>query len=111
MALTTCEITWLTALLKDLGFGHIPPAILHCDNQAALAIAANPVLHEKTKHVDVDCHYIRDEIKAGRIIPTKVSSTTQIADIMTKILSVPLHQSHVNKLAVNVPNSQLEGEY
>lgn len=58
MALTTCEITWLTVLLEDLGFRHIPTAILHCDNQAALAIAANHVLHEKTKHVDVDCHSV-----------------------------------------------------
>ena len=57
MALTTCEVTWLAALLKDLGVKKLPPTILNCDNQAALAIAANPVLHEKTKHIEIDCHY------------------------------------------------------
>uniref|UniRef100_A0A803LWG2 Uncharacterized protein n=1 Tax=Chenopodium quinoa TaxID=63459 RepID=A0A803LWG2_CHEQI len=45
MALTTYEVTWLTALLKDLGLKNLPPTILKCDNQAALAIVANPVLH------------------------------------------------------------------
>ncbi|XP_019103134.1 uncharacterized mitochondrial protein AtMg00810-like [Beta vulgaris subsp. vulgaris] len=75
MALTTCEVTWLTALLKDLGLQHLPPTTLNCDNQAALAIVANPVLHERTKHVEVDCHYIRDQVKAGTIIPQHVTSS------------------------------------
>lgn len=105
MALTTCEISWLKHLLKDLGLTDLPPAILHCDNQAALAIAPNPVLHEKTKHVEIDCHYVRDELKAGNIITKKVSSTDQVADIFTKILPVQLHQSHVHKLASHSPSS------
>lgn len=58
MALTTCEVTWLSSLLKDLGLHQLPPIVLYCDNKAALAIAANLVLHEKTKHVDIDFHYI-----------------------------------------------------
>lgn len=99
MTLTTCEITWLKHLLKDLGLTDLPPAILHCDNQAALAIAVNPVLHEKTKHVDIYCHYVQDELKAGNIITKIVSSTDQVADILIKILPVQLHQSHVHKLA------------
>lgn len=110
MALTTCEVTWLTALLKDLGLSKLPPAILNCDNQAAIAIAANPVLHEKTKHVDIDCHFVRDELKAGNITTAKVSSNEQVADIFTKILPVKLHQAHVNKLSSSVPSLQLEGE-
>ncbi|XP_074336244.1 secreted RxLR effector protein 161-like [Apium graveolens] len=48
MALTTCEITWLTVLLKDMGMSYLPPATLNCDNQATLSIAANPVIHEHT---------------------------------------------------------------
>lgn len=48
MALTTCEVTWLSALLKDLGLKHLPSTILHCDNLAALAITANLVFYERT---------------------------------------------------------------
>lgn len=112
MAMATCEITWLKNLLKDLGLTDLPPTILYCDNQAALAIAANPVQHERTKHVDIDCHYVWDEIKAGNIVTEKVSSTEQVADILTKILPVQLHQTHVGKLASSSSSySQLEGEY
>ena len=110
MALTTCEVTWLTALLKDLGISKLPPAILNCDNQAAIAIAANPILHEKTKHVDIDCHFVRDELNAGKIVTSKVSSSEQIADIFTKILPVKLHQAHIHKLSSSVPSLQLEGD-
>lgn len=49
MALTTCEVTWLRELLKDMSLQHLPPTVLCCDNKAALCIAANPVQHEKTK--------------------------------------------------------------
>ncbi|XP_074363119.1 uncharacterized protein LOC141703501 [Apium graveolens] len=111
MALTTCEVTWLTTLLRDIGIKNLPPTLLEYDNQAALAIAANPVLHEKTKHIDIDCHYIRDQIQAGNIVTDQVSSSDQIADIMTKVLPIKLHTAHCDKLGVAVPShSQLEGE-
>lgn len=83
MALTACEITWLTALLKDLGIHNLPPTLLKCDNKAALSIAANPVLHERTKHIELDCHYIRDKITAGEIITQHVPSYAQVADILS----------------------------
>lgn len=100
MALTTCEITWLSSLLHDLGITSLPPAILKCDNQAALAIAAKPVLHECTKHIEVDCHYVRDQIAAGKIQTSKVSSATQVADLFTKVLPLQLHEAHVHKLGI-----------
>lgn len=98
MALTTCEVTWLTALLKDLGLKNLPPTLLKCDNKAALAIAANHVLHERTKHVELDCHYVREQVQAGTIQTEFTPSSEQVADILTKNLSVKLHQQHVHKL-------------
>ena len=59
MAQAATEITWLVSLLKELGVTHLQPVTLHCDNQSALHIARNPVFHERTKHVDIDCHFTR----------------------------------------------------
>ena len=103
MSFTTCEVIWITALLKDLGLKKLPPTLLKCDSQAAIAMAANPVHHEKTKHVDIDCHYIRDQIQAGVIQTAHVSSSNQVADILTKVLPVKLHSSHVSKLGRSPP--------
>ena len=62
MATTTCEVTWLLFLLKDLHVKHVKPVLLYCDNQAALHIAANPVFHERSKHIEADCHIVRNRV-------------------------------------------------
>ena len=59
MASTSCELIWLKNILANLDFGFHTPMILFCDNQVAIHIASNPVFHECTKHLKVDCHYIR----------------------------------------------------
>ena len=64
MASIACELIWLKALLQDLGIKHSSPIPLHCDNQAAMHIAANPVFHERTKHIEVDCHFIRNQVQS-----------------------------------------------
>ena len=58
MTLVTCELIWLKQLLQELRFGKDRQMTLVCDNQAALYIASNPVFHERTKHIKVDCHFI-----------------------------------------------------
>ncbi|RVW32864.1 Retrovirus-related Pol polyprotein from transposon TNT 1-94 [Vitis vinifera] len=86
MALATCELIWLRHLLQELRFGKDEQMKLICDNQAALHIASNPVFHERTKHIEVDCHFIREKIASGCVATSFVNSNDQLADIFTKSL-------------------------
>ena len=89
MALTTCELIWLKHLLQELRFGKDEQMKLICDNQVALHISSNPVFHERTKHIEVDCHFIREKIASGCIFTSFVNSNDQLADIFTKSLRSP----------------------
>ena len=60
MTHTASEMLWVRSLLRDLGIDVSTPMQMFCDNQAAIFIAKNPVFHERTKHIEVDCHFIRD---------------------------------------------------
>ena len=86
MVLATCELIWLKQLLQELRFGKDEQMTLVCDNQAALHIASNPVFHEMTKHIEVDCHFIREKIASGCMTTSFVNSSDQLADIFTKSL-------------------------
>ena len=100
MALTTCEVVWLSQLLKDLGIKSVSPVTLKCDNQAALSIAVNLVHHERTKHVEIDCHFVRDKVSQGCIKPEYVSTKHQLADILTKGLPIDKHHHIMSKMGV-----------
>ncbi|XP_019267153.1 PREDICTED: uncharacterized protein LOC109244503 [Nicotiana attenuata] len=81
------EITWIVHLLHGLSTPAILPVPLHCDNQAAIHIARNPVFHERTKHIELDCHFVREKLLDGLISLSYVPSSSQLADLFTKALT------------------------
>ncbi|CAA7031059.1 unnamed protein product [Microthlaspi erraticum] len=86
MAFLTQELVWLKRLLQDFGVSHDQPMSVFSDSKSAIALSVNPVQHEHTKHIEIDCHYIRDSILAGVVATTFVPSQQQLADILTKAL-------------------------
>ena len=87
MASVTIEIVWLITLLGTLAI-YKGPASLYCDSKVALYIAANLVFHERTKHIKIDCHFIREKNEDGVIKTFHVPTRHQLVDLFTK----PLHQ-------------------
>ena len=81
-----CGVCISNELLKDLEIEHPKPAMLFCNNHAALCIAANLVFHERTKHIEVDCHLVWDKILEGMSKTFHVNSNAQVADVFTKAL-------------------------
>ncbi|XP_019265012.1 PREDICTED: uncharacterized protein LOC109242633 [Nicotiana attenuata] len=100
MASTMAELTWIHGLLEELGMQVDLPMELYCDNKAAIQIASNPMYHERTKHIEIDCHFIRERLQQGMIKTSYVPSKDQIADILTKALGKQLHNEMVCKLGI-----------
>ena len=84
LADATSELLWLRWLLSDLGVSQPTSTVLHCDNRSAIQIAHNDVFHERTKHIEIDCHFIRHHVSHGTVDLLSVSSADQTADIFTK---------------------------
>ena len=100
MASAVSEITWLLGLFKELGVNVQLPITIFSDSKSAIQVAANPVLHERTKYIEIDCHFIRDKIKAGEVDTAYVHTQQQVADLLTKGLSQAQHLHLLGKLGV-----------
>ncbi|XP_020695445.1 uncharacterized protein LOC110108928, partial [Dendrobium catenatum] len=86
MAAAATDIIWTRRLCQDFLI-HLPPTELYCDNVSAMSIACNPIFHARTKHIEVDHHFIRDCIQSQHITVRHISTLDQPADIFTKSLS------------------------
>ncbi|CAM8993362.1 unnamed protein product [Rhodiola kirilowii] len=101
MAAACCELVWLSRLLGDMGISVAHSIPLHCDNKAAIHIAHNPVFHERTKHIEIDCHLVRAHVLSRFINPVHIGTADQPADIFTKSLQRDQLQYLCSKLGVS----------
>lgn len=100
MACAVKEMKWIVPLVKDLGVVPSTPVTFYCDSEAAIHIASNPVFHERTKHIERDCHCVRDAARDGLISMRHVRTKDQLADILTKVLGRPQFNFLLSKLGV-----------
>ena len=75
----------------------LKPVTLHCDSQSTLQIARNPVPYDRTKHIEIDCHFTWEKVMEGLIQLTYLPTSSQLADVFTKILSASKFQDLLHK--------------
>ncbi|XP_022024816.1 uncharacterized mitochondrial protein AtMg00810-like [Helianthus annuus] len=111
VANAVAEATWLRNLLFEL---HVPlkkATVVYCDNVSAIYLSDNPVQHQRTKHIEIDIHFVREKVRVGHIRVLHVPAANQYADIFTKGLPRDLFQSFRSSLSVCTPPAQTAGEY
>ncbi|GKV09732.1 hypothetical protein SLEP1_g21188 [Rubroshorea leprosula] len=110
MASTTAEITWLANLLHDIGMALNNAPILLYDNLSAIYMTINPVFHSRTKHVEIDYHFVREKVALGHLITQFGNSTSQLANIFIKPLTRDSFHRLRNKLGLaSLPLPNLRG--
>ncbi|XP_019085614.1 PREDICTED: uncharacterized protein LOC109126486 [Camelina sativa] len=100
VANATLEIMWICSLLTELGVRLPTPPVIYCDNMSATYLCANPVFHSRMKHIAIDFHFVREQVKSGALPVVHISTDDQLADALTKPLPRPCFVQLFNKIGV-----------
>ena len=94
MATSQCtkEAIWIRKLMEDVGYVQEEAMPIMCDNQGCIALAKNPKHHSRTKHIDVQHHFIREKLEQGIIALKYCPTQAMVADVLTKALARPRHE-------------------
>ena len=112
VANAVAETCWLRNLLRELHSPLGKATIVYCDNVSAVYLSSNPVQHQRTKHIEIDIHFVRDKVATGAIRVLHVPSSLQYADIFTKGLPTSLFTDFRSSLSVRSrPTAQTAGAY
>ncbi|GJX49867.1 ribonuclease H-like domain-containing protein [Tanacetum coccineum] len=111
VANAVAETCWLRNLLRELHTPLSTATLVYCDNVSAVYLSSNPVQHQRTKHIEIDIHFVRDLVAAGHIRVLHVPSRYQYADIFTKGLPTVLFDEFRSSLSVRSSPAQTAGGY
>jgi hypothetical protein len=110
LAITTAEVFWIRMLFREIRISLFTIPTIWCDNVSALALASNPVYHARTKHIEVDYHFVREKVLNRDIALKFISTHDQIADVFTKGLSSARFLFLKSKLLVLASPISLRGD-
>ena len=110
MANAVAECSWLRQLLQELSCPVDRATVVYYNNVSAVYLSANPVRHRRTKHIELDIHFVREKVALGDVRVLHVPSSSQFADIFTKGLPTALFQEFRSSLQVeSSPSSDCGG--
>ena len=109
VAHTVAECCWLRQLLQELHRPLSSATLIYCDNVSAIYMSSNPVQHRRTKHIEIDIHFVREKVSLGEARVLHVPSALQFADIMTKGLPTQLFLDFWSSLCVRKPPATTAG--
>ena len=95
-----CEGMWLRKLLSGLFEYELEATIVHCDNQSGIKLYENPVFHDRSKHIDIRYHFLRDRVQKGTIQLEYIQTEEQVAYIFTKALCRQIFVKFRDKLGL-----------
>ncbi|GKA93508.1 ribonuclease H-like domain-containing protein [Tanacetum coccineum] len=110
VANAVAETCWIRNLLRELHTPLSSATIVYCDNVSAVYLSSNPVQHQRTKHIEIDIHFVRDLVATGQVRVLHVPSRFQYADIFTKGLPSALFEEFRTCLSVRCPSAPTAGE-
>ena len=97
---STCEAVWLRRILEDIGEKKTKPTKVHCDYQSVVKLAHNPVYHARTKHIELQHHFIREKIESKEIKLIYCNTSDNVVDIFTKLVGMIHFEILRHKLGV-----------
>ena len=98
--LAACEAIWMRKILVGLFGSHLEPTVIYCDNQSCIKISSNPVFHDRSKHIDIRYHHIRDCVQRRIMLLSYIPTEDQDADILTKVLTRSKFEYHKGRIGV-----------
>ncbi|GJY92181.1 ribonuclease H-like domain-containing protein [Tanacetum coccineum] len=111
VANVVAKTAWIRNLLRELHSPLLTATLVYCDNVSEIYMSANPIQHQRTKHIEIDIHFVRDMVKAGHVRVLHVPSHFQYANIFTKGLPSSLFEDFCSSLSVQPPPAPTAGAY
>eukprot|EP00253_Pinus_taeda_P016688 PITA_16688 len=99
-SLAACEAIWMRKILVGLFGSHLDPTVIYCDNQSCIKLSVNPVFHDRSKHIDIRYHHIRDCVQRRIMLLSYIPTEDQDVDILTKALTRSKFEYHRGRMGV-----------